>query len=361
MGPFQRFEGMKRGFTTVGLLVISAMSVVFLSGCPIPQRPGKGITTYRQCRTTSRNYWLYKPLNYNNERRYPLVVSLHGMKPYDYSHAHVRMWGALADKHGLIVLAPELVTSDSFGQFPLRHLGASENHDVQHVLACMDEVMADLEVDRSSVLLSSWSMGGYLAHFILGEYGGRFAAFAPLQSNFSIHVLNPAHTRQWAGRVPLFIFYGTGDFPAVTNESRDAIEWYRRLGYTVATKKESIGHQRHPELAAEFFEAVLAKRQRNVEIVVTPPGTEPAPLAVNLWPALSSKIGEVRTYIWDFGRLSDVPSYQRSPNVLIRQPGEYPIRLTVIDRAGVRYTATTTLRVPATRSTLGTSMPPRSP
>ncbi|MDD4891203.1 MAG: PHB depolymerase family esterase [Phycisphaerae bacterium] len=335
--------------------------MTMLAGCPIPQSPGKGKTQYRQCRTTNRNYWLYKPANYNNERRYPLVVTLHGMKPYDVSRHHVEMWGSLADRHGFIILAPELSTSDSFGQFPLRHMGAAENHDVQHVLACMDEVMADCEVDRNAVMMSSWSMGGYLAHFIMTEYGHRFTCFAPLQSNFSTDVLNPSKARQWSTRIPMFVFYGTADFPAVTNESKDAIEWYRRLGYTVSTKKEAIGHQRHPELAAEFFENVLSRRQRNVDIVVTPPGTEPAPLAVNLWPALSSKIGDVKTYIWDFGRLSEIPSYQKSPNVLIRQPGEYPIKLTVVDKAGVRYTAATTLRVPAVKSAQGTSLAPHTP
>lgn len=310
----------------------------------------RGRLTLRICRAaTQAEYWLYTPAGYNSERRYPLVVSLHGMKPYDLPLPHIRIWRDLADKYGYLVIVPQLRTSDAFGQFPLRKMGAAEKADVANVLACMDEVMTDWEVDRSAVCLSSWSMGGYLAHYIACEYGNRFAAFAPLQSNFSADVLDVKKAKQWAGKLPLLVFYGAADFQVVIDESKAAIEWYRKLDFEVTVKKQEIGHGRHPELAAEFFELVLAKRTRQVEIVVTPPGSEPAPLAVNLWPALSSKIGEVKTYVWDFGRLGG-PSYQKSPNVLIRQPGEYPIKLTVIDKAGKRYAAETKLKVPAARN-----------
>jgi len=335
----------------VSFAFLCAATVAFLAGCPIPQPPGQGTTKYCTCRTTDRNYWLYLPKDINHERRYPLVVSLHGMKPYDISEHHVKMWGDLADKHGFIILAPELQTSDALGQFPLRKMGSAEAKDVQHVLACMDEVIPDYPVDPNEVFLSCWSMGGYLAHFIAAEYGQRFAAFAPLQSNFCNEILNPVKARQH-NRLPVFVFYGTTDFGVVSNEAKDSIEWYSKLGFDVTVKKADVPHQRHPELAAEFFEGILAKNRKPIEIVITPPVPDPAPLAVNLWPALSSKIGEVRTYIWDFGKLGG-PSYLKSPNVLIRQPGEYPIRLTVVDKAGQKYIADTRLKVPAMRSAQG--------
>ncbi len=342
---------MNRNRINLLLAALCLGAVPLLSGCPIPSDlPGKGKELHRTCRADGRTYWLYVPENHNSERRYPLVVTLHGMKPYDVAYHHVKMWGALADKYGYLVLAPELQTSDSFGQFPLRRMGEAELNDAKHILACINEVATDWEVDRGSVLLSSWSMGGYLAHYMVGEHGDMFTAFAPLQSNFCNEVLNAARARRWAGRLPIFMFYGTADLPVVTNETKESIEWYKRLGYHVQYKKAGVGHQRHPELAAQFFEAVMTGRPKNLEIVVTPPKAEAAPLAVNLWPALSSKIGEVRSFVWDFGRLSAAPSYQKSPNVLIRQPGEYPITLTVVDRYGNRHVASTKLTVPAAAS-----------
>lgn len=333
---------------TVIFPVFLVATAALLGGCPIPQTPGAGKILHRQCRSSDSWYYLYVPENYDFERRYPMVLSLHGMKPYDKAQDHVKMWGKLADEHKFIICAPELRTSDSFGQFPLRHMGSAEVSDVNNVLGVMDEVIEDWEVDRDSVMLSSWSMGGYLAHYMMTEYGQRFAAFAPLQSNFSTDVLNAARARRFASTVPLFVFYGTVDFPGVTSESKESIEWYRRLGYRVQVKEAEVAHERHPELAAQFFEQVLAQQHKQIEIVVTPPGTEPAPLAVNLWPALSSKIGEVRSYEWSFERLGT--SYQKSPNVMIRQPGNYPVRLTVTDAKGRRYIAQTTLTVPAPAS-----------
>ena len=65
---------------------------------------------------------------------------------------------------------------------------------------------------------------------------------------------------------------------------------------------------------------------------------------------MSSKVGEVQHYIWDFGRLSpNGPSMRQNPNVVIYTPGEYPIRLTVIDKAGQKYTAETRLKVAAAK------------
>ena len=337
------------------LLLLLAGVVPFLAGCPVYQPPGQGKKLHVFSKAADRWYWLYVPVGYNAERRHPLVVTLHGMKPYDSARPHVQMWGKLADEHGYLVLAPELQTSDSFGQFPLKVMRSAEKRDVQCVMTIMDEVIKGWEVDRNSVLLTSWSMGGYLASYIAAEYGDRFTAFAPLQSNFCADSLDAAKARRFANRLPVFIFYGSVDLGAVTGEAREAVEWFRSLGYSVTTKEAGIGHERHPELAAQFFEHVLAGQYKDVEIVVTPPGPEPAPLAVNLWPSLSSRIGEVRTYIWDFGTLGGGPSYSKAPNVLIRLPGHYPVRLTVIDSAGRRHIAQATINVAPTAAARNSS------
>ncbi|MCG3179569.1 MAG: hypothetical protein BIFFINMI_01907 [Phycisphaerae bacterium] len=338
---------MRRFWFNVFLPPFLAAITLFMGGCPVYQEPGQGKELLRTCRKVSRDYWLYIPKPHNPERRYPLVVTLHGMKPYDSARPHVQMWGKLADQHQYIVVAPVLMTSDSFGQFPLRKMGPAEMEDVRAVLAIMDEVEEDWEIDPHGVLLSSWSMGGYLASYVLTEYGDRFTAYAPLESNFHDSILNAAHARRWAKSIPVFMFYGSVDLNVVTSQVKDSIAWFRAQGYTVQTKDAGIGHERHPELAAQFFEQVLAQQRRDVEIVVTPPSGVPAPLAINLWPALSSRIADVRTYVWDFGRLAGGPSYQKSPNVLIRQPGDYPITLTVIDSKGQRHITSTVLRVPS--------------
>ena len=244
-------------FCGVALLCLAGCG--YLQGLEGDRMPGpRGQIFYKTCPATGRNYWVYLPEHYDKDRSYPLVVSLHGMKPYDVARYHVEMWNRFADQHLFIILAPELRSSDSLGQFPLRSFGAVELADVQHVLACMDEVVKDRNADPKAIMLSSWNMGGYLAHYIAAAEGDRFAAFAPLQSNFSGTVLDPAKARQWVSHMQIMVFYGTITLPVVTNESKAAVGWWTQVGYNVTVKTADVGNERHPELAAEFFEKVLA-------------------------------------------------------------------------------------------------------
>jgi len=48
------------------------------------------------------------------------VVTFHGMRPWDNSKPQVREWEQEADRYGFIVVAPDLRTSDTFMQYPLR-------------------------------------------------------------------------------------------------------------------------------------------------------------------------------------------------------------------------------------------------
>ena len=288
------------GFSTVfRAAVVTAATLV--AGCAVPQGPGKGKLMNLVESTSGRHYWLYLPQRYPTEAppgesdsRWPLVVTLHGMKPFDSYSAQIREWQQQADAYGLIVCAPNLHTSDLFMELPLKHVHSYVERDERMILNMMDQVLRRTDADPSRVLITSWSSGGYLAHYLLNQHPERFTCLAVRQSNFSSHILDVRQIRKYP-QYPdtrIAIFFGQNDFAICRRESREAIVWYRDRGFeqVEAFSVEGLGHERTPETAANFFARVCrlqpldkALAQRTLARVRTQPvllaSAEPAPNA----------------------------------------------------------------------------------
>jgi predicted esterase len=182
------------------------------------------------------------------------VVTFHGMRPWDDAGPQIREWQQEADRYGFIVIAPDLHTSDSFMQYPLRDPNLSYvKRDERATLAIMDEVFRTTNADPARVLATSWSCGGYLAHFMVNKHPERFSCLAVRQSNFSSEMLNPGQVSKYR-RMRVAIFFGENDFKACRDESIEAVEWYRQFRFNVEAKYVSgLGHERTPQTAAAFF------------------------------------------------------------------------------------------------------------
>ena len=264
--------------TLLALAGMAGLALALCAGCAVPQPRGKGVLTHKREPVTQRGYWLYLPEGYDRSpasstRRYPVVVTFHGMKPFDGARAQALEWQQEADRWGYIVIAPELRTFRVFGQFPLRTVSREFKDDEVATLAILDHVLRTTRADRRYVLSTSWSSGGYMAHYMLNRHPDRFTALAVRQSNFSASVLDPDLTRK-SRYYPILIVNTQNDFGICKKESRQAVEWYEahhyKNVYWVIIK--SLGHERTPDLAADFFgrvagvqpkspPAVLAQRQ----------------------------------------------------------------------------------------------------
>ena len=268
--------------------VVLAM-LLLTAGCAVPQKPGKGMLTNLVEANSGRRYWLYLPASYSDQaspseaaKDSPLVVTLHGMKPFDNYNAQIREWQQQADAYGLIVCAPDLHTSDLLMELPLRHVHPYVQRDERMIMDMIDQVLARTNADSSRVLITSWSSGGYLAHYLLNRYPERFACLAVRQSNFSADILDPQQIRQYPRYpdTPIAIFFGQNDLLICRNESRAAVAWYREHGFrqVEAYSVQGLGHERTPETAASFFARVCrfqpldkALAQRSLARVRTQP------------------------------------------------------------------------------------------
>lgn len=265
---------------TLSLLVI-ATPVLGSLGCAVPQPRGQGKLDRLTEPQTRRAYYLYLPKDYvesseaqRARQRWPLVVSFHGMKPYDVAHAQAREWQQEADRYGFIVVAPVLNTvhwlSPIFGGFPVRKVTSSFQKDEQAVLAILDHVFATTRADPSNVLSTSWSSGGYMAHYMLNRHPDRFTALAVRQSNFSSSVLDAQMTSK-SRYHPVLILMTQNDIAICKRESQQAIEWYQTHGYKNVgwVELRSLGHQRTPDTAADFFARLCNKQPNRPPTVLT--------------------------------------------------------------------------------------------
>jgi len=263
--PGPRRIGARAGVRPVRTGVVHLLGAALLLplwGCMVHQPRGEGKLEHRVEPTTRRGYWLYLPKDYVQAdetaravRRWPLVVTFHGMKPYDIALYQAQEWEQEADRYGFIVAAPELRSFDFFtGEFPLRTLSRTFKSDELATLAIMDHVFETTHADPTRVLATSWSSGGYMAHYMLNRHPHRFTCLAARQSNFSATVLDPASTAR-SVRHPVLILSSELDIPVCKQETRDAIRWYESHGYKKLAwvYLSRLGHERTPDMAADFF------------------------------------------------------------------------------------------------------------
>ncbi|MBI4579040.1 MAG: hypothetical protein HY718_05015, partial [Planctomycetes bacterium] len=125
------------------------------------------------------------------------------------------------------------------------------------------------DADPSRVLATSFSSGGYIAHYMVNRHPERFSCLAVRGSNFSENMLNPSQIAKYRN-MKIAIFFGQNDFKLCADESLRAVEWYRQHRFDVTAKKVGgLGHERKPEVAAAFFASTIGVNPK------TPPDLGP--------------------------------------------------------------------------------------
>ncbi len=248
-------------------------------GCIVPQPRGEGKLDRVVEPASGRPYYLYLPKDYvqadeagRAARRWPLVVTFHGMKPYDIALYQALEWQQEADRFGYIVIAPELLSFDFFlGQFPQRSITNFFRSDELATLSILDHVFETTRADPSNVMSTGFSCGGYMAHYMLNRHPERFTCLGVRQANFSASILDPASTTRSIYR-PVLILSTQFDVDICKQESREAIRWYEAHGYKnlAWVHINRLGHERTPDIAADFFARVSgAQPNRPPEVLVS--------------------------------------------------------------------------------------------
>ncbi len=257
--PMDRFHAR---YALLSAYSILGLALLLATGCVVPQPAGAGMAERRIEPETKRPYWLYLPKDYVaadkagtlSQRTWPLVVSFHGMKPFDSAAAQAREWEQEADRYGYVVMSPEMDTADVMAEFPRRTRSPTFLADEHAAIKAIDQVLATTHADRRNILATSWSYGGYWAHYMLNRHPDYFTCLAVRQSNFSADVLDRNVSEQ-AKYSPILIVNTQNDFAVCIEESKAGLNWYKSLGYhNVAwVQIKNLGHERTPDMAADFF------------------------------------------------------------------------------------------------------------
>lgn len=230
--------------------IILAIASLCFAGCAVPQPRGMGVEKFLSA--GGYPYWLYLPPNHAREKL-PTVVSLHGLKPFDSAHGQCREWQQEADMHGLAIVAPDLRSPGLLAPFPLRKVTNDLERDGKAVAGILADLSRRDWFDPDAVLLTSWSYGGYVAHWVANRYPKLFTCLAVRQSNFNSGLLDPKRLKEYLYR-RVGIFSTTNDFEACRLESGLAAAWYAQHGFDVVfSVMAGRGHERIPGPAADFF------------------------------------------------------------------------------------------------------------
>lgn len=222
-------------------------------------RPRPGVQVPQQCivehgsgeytMSIPIDYLVYLPPNYTSQKKWPLVVYLHGAGSRGTDLGLVRReWlpdqAAQGKPFNFILVSPQCPKNSAW--LP------------EHVVKLTEHVSRSLSVDRDRVYLTGYSMGGFGTWATASHDPGRFAAIAPLCGG------GDAGQAERLKNVPIWAFHGDKDDVVSVKESREMVEAVRKCGGQVQlTVYPGVGHD-ISEMTyqdGQFYEWLLAQRR----------------------------------------------------------------------------------------------------
>lgn len=183
-------------------------------------------------------YVLFVPRGYTPEKRWPLILFLHGAgergvdgkKP-----AQVGLAPAIRKRPDFPFLAVFPQCEDVETR-PVRGW-AADGPDARRAMRILDEVERQYKVDPDRVYLTGLSMGGFGCFSLAAKDPDRWAAVAPVCGG---------GRKEWAptiARLPFWIFHGGADAVVPPQLSRTMVEALREAGAEPRyTEYEGVGH-----------------------------------------------------------------------------------------------------------------------
>jgi predicted peptidase len=171
-------------------------------------------------------YRLFKPLDYDPQRKYPLVVSLHGSGEVGTNNTapanHVvaaRLAARAKDpEYSSFVLVPQ--TYDYWGY--------RAQSDVLDIMALLE---GQYSIDINREYLTGYSLGGYGVWDFIANYPDRFAAAVPVAGG------GYSGYAEFFKDLPIWAFHSRADEVVPVSESQEMIDALRAAG----------GHPRYTE------------------------------------------------------------------------------------------------------------------
>lgn len=169
------------------------------------------------------SYLLYTPAGFQPGDHLPLILFLHGSGERGTDLKLVKLWGLpklidQRDDFPFIVLSPQCPDDTRWTEIEA------------HVMALLDQVVAQTGADRSRLYLTGFSMGGQGAWSLGAHYADQFAALVPVAGRM------PPDFQQSLDQLaamPTWVFHGSEDKAVPASESEIAVEALRDINPNV--------------------------------------------------------------------------------------------------------------------------------
>lgn len=192
-------------------------------------------------------YVLYVPRNYTPEKKWPVILFLHGSGERGtdgLKQSQVGIGTALrmfSERYPALVVMPQCAP------------GASWRGDMNALaLKAVDQTMAEYSCDPSRQYLTGLSMGGFGSWLIATEDPKRFAAVVPVCGGG-----DPSMASRLKD-VPIWVYHGDADQAVPVQRSRDMVEAIKAAGGTLIKYTELPGVP-HNSWDAAYSDKALAE------------------------------------------------------------------------------------------------------
>ncbi|MGB9697289.1 MAG: prolyl oligopeptidase family serine peptidase [Ignavibacteria bacterium] len=197
-------------------------------------------------------YSIYIPDNYREDKKFPLLVYLHGSGDDD----RILFKTTLIPKEGFIVLAPTgRGTSNCFaGTIPQTDIAES-----------ISDVIENYYIDTTKIILSGFSMGGYGVYRTFYEHPEKYIALAVISGHpdlarswtdnpDEINFLEDKNLTKFTG-VPIFIFHSINDMNCPYELTEQLVNKLRKNGCNVVFETDKTGHGNiSPAFLKKYFD-----------------------------------------------------------------------------------------------------------
>jgi predicted peptidase len=248
------------------LLLLMAL---FSASCAAQEAPSKAVVprafeakTFISAGDLKMPYRLFVPPDYDKNKKYPLVLWLHGgwargadneKQIIEGNTSGATVWTKPENqaRNPAFVVAPQCAAGEWWAT---NDAEMKPSKQLQAVVELLKELQKQYSIDDSRLYVAGQSMGGYGAWSLISEYPEMFAAAIPLCGGG-----NAAGAKNLLN-VPIWAFHGTDDEAVPVRESRTMIEAIRRAGGNPKyTEYDGVGHSvwhqafAEPELLSWVF------------------------------------------------------------------------------------------------------------
>lgn len=202
----------------------------------------------------------YLPLNYNPNKKYPLVVMLHGY--YGENPIYVKWW-SIDQRHYNIVDKYPIIYIEPHGRGNTSYNGIGD----RDILRCIELAKQTFNIDEDRIYLKGESMGGGGTWNVGTRHPELFAAIAPVYGAWDYHVsMDENQLAKLTERerfnyeksssfvhadalltTPVFVIHGDIDKSVDVKNSRYAVSLLQRWGYDIRYHEyPGFGHEGIP-------------------------------------------------------------------------------------------------------------------